>query len=59
MLSPTPSPPILVTMVGARPRRAAAVSALAQLPPPCVCTLTLHVHTTLLPVMNKPLSSDQ
>lgn len=35
MPSPTPSPPILVTMAGARPSRAAAVRALPQLPPPC------------------------
>lgn len=35
MPSPTPSPPILVTMAGARPSRAAAVRALPQFPPPC------------------------
>lgn len=34
MPSPTASPPILVTMAGDSPSRAAAVSALPQLPPP-------------------------
>jgi hypothetical protein len=36
----------LVTIVGLRPRRAAAVSALAQLPPPCTCARGQRVSGT-------------
>jgi hypothetical protein len=54
-----PSLPIFVTMVGTRPRRAAAVSALAQLPPPCVCTLTLCVHNGSAAFLTKRLSSSR